>query len=288
MFKAIPNYLQLMKPSIMTLVLVTGAASLVAQESMMAEPGNFLLVLIGLLLTGGSANAFNMYFEREIDARMIRTSKKRPLPLCLVSPSGALVFAVIIGTAGVAIFASFFNILSAILALATIVYYAFFYTLFLKPRTKYNIVIGGAAGSMAPIIAWAAAAGTIAVTPLILFMIIFLWTPPHFWSLALYIKEDYETVGYPMMPVAVGDTRTRRMILLYTLVVVFFSFLLHYSGAGIIYGVVAFMAGVVFVYRAATLYRADSNLPARQMFGYSIIYLFVIFVGVMADVIFKI
>ena len=276
-----------MKPSIMLLVLITGATSLVLQGDLLADPGRFILVLIALLLTGGSANAFNMYFEREIDSKMVRTSKKRPLPLGLIRPGNALTFAIVVGLMAIGVFALFFNTLSAALALGTIIYYAFFYTLFLKPRTKYNIVIGGAAGSMAPVIAWAAATGTVTLTPLILFKIIFLWTPPHFWSLALYIKEDYENVGYPMMPVAVGDSRTKRMILLYTLIVVLFSFLLHYSGAGVVYGFIAFTAGIIFVYRAATLYRSESNIPARKMFGYSIIYLFVLFAGIMVDVVLK-
>ncbi len=269
----------------MILVLVTGVTSLVLQGDLLADPLRFILVLIGLLLTGGSANAFNMYFEREIDSKMVRTSKKRPLPLGLIKPGNALAFAIVVGLIAIGVFARYFNILSAALAFGTIVYYAFFYTLFLKPRTKYNIVIGGAAGSMAPVIAWAAATGTVTITPLILFMIIFLWTPPHFWSLALYIKEDYETVGYPMMPVVVGDSRTKRIILLYTMIVVLFSFLLHYSGAGVVYGFIAITAGAIFVYKAATLYRSESTVPAKKLFGYSIIYLFVLFAGIMVDVV---
>jgi protoheme IX farnesyltransferase len=281
--RSISNYLKLMKPSIMLLVLVTGAASLVLQGLFVERPADFFLVLLGLLLTGGSANAFNMYFERDIDSMMKRTGGKRPLPQGLIAPASALVFAIAIGVIGVGIFALFFNMLSAALALGTIVFYAFFYTLFLKPRTRYNIVIGGAAGSMAPVIAWAAASGSVTVTPIILFAIVFLWTPPHFWSLALYIRDDYETVGYPMMPVAAGDSHTRQLILLYTLIVVLFSFLLHVTGAGIIYGLMALAAGAVFVNRAATLYRLKSDITARAMFGYSIIYLFVVFAGAMID-----
>jgi protoheme IX farnesyltransferase len=281
--QSISSYLKLMKPSIMLLVLVTGAASLVLQGLFIERPFNVFLILLGLLLTGGSANAFNMYFERDIDSMMKRTGGKRPLPMGLIAPHNALIFAIMIGMIGVGIFAMFFNPLSAALAFGTIAFYAFFYTLFLKPRTRYNIVIGGAAGSMAPVIAWVAASGSISVTPIILFAIVFLWTPPHFWSLALYIKDDYETVGYPMMPVTAGDSHTRRLILLYTLIVVLFSFLLHVTGAGVIYGLMALAAGAVFVYRAATLYRLKSEITARAMFGYSIIYLFVVFAGAMID-----
>jgi len=272
-----------MKPSIMLLVLITGAAALVLQGDLLRQPVDFILVLLGLMLTGGSANAFNMYLERDVDARMARTSKRRPIPLGLIPPKNALVFAIAIGIFGVAIFGIFFNVLSALLAAGTIIYYAFFYTVFLKPRTPQNIVIGGAAGSMAPVIAWAAASGTITIEPLILFAIIFLWTPPHFWSLALFVKKDYELVGYPMMPVAAGDESTKRQILLYTLITVIFSALLGYSGAGVIYGVIAFLAGIFFVYRAIVLYRSDSPKEARGLFAYSIIYLFVIFIGVMLD-----
>lgn len=281
------KYIRLTKPSIMLLVLVTGAASLVLQGSLSHRPLDFLLALAGLLLAGGSANAFNMYFERDIDSVMSRTKGKRPLPLGLISPRNALVFAIVIGAMGIAVFAVFFNALSALLASGTIIFYAFFYTLFLKPRTRYNIVIGGAAGSMAPVIAWAAVAGTVTIPPLILFMIIFLWTPPHFWSLALYIKEDYEAICYPMMPVVAGDRHTKRLILLYTLIVFLFSFLLHYSGAGFIYGFIAFGAGSFFIYRAAILYRSESNLPAQKMFAYSIIYLIILFAGVIADVLLR-
>jgi len=287
MIRLLSSYLKLIKPSIMLLVLVTGAASLVLQGDLIHKPPEFVFVLLGLLLTGGSANALNMYFERDIDAKMARTGKRRPIPLGIILPFKALMFALIIGLIGVSLFAFRFNILSALLALGTIVYYAFFYTLFLKPRTRYNIVIGGAAGSMAPVIAWAAATNSIAIEPLILFAIIFLWTPPHFWSLALYFKKDYELVGYPMMPVAAGDNQTKRLILLYTLIVVLFSFLLHCSGAGLIYGLIAFAAGAVFVYRAAALYRSESEARARELFSYSIIYLFVLFAGVMADVLLR-
>lgn len=283
MRKTIFEYLRLTKPNIMLLVLVTGATSLVMEGSLIHSPLLFGLVLLGLLLSGGSANALNMYFERDIDSIMTRTKYKRPLSSGAIRPANALIFAITIGTAGVMIFAVFFNVISAVLALATIIFYAFFYTLFLKPRTRYNIVIGGAAGSMAPVIAWIAAGGSIAITPLMLFMIVFLWTPPHFWALALHIKKDYELVNFPMMPVVVGDQQTRRLILLYTLVLVGFSLLLYFAGAGLIYAIVAIVSGAVFIYRAVSLYRLKSNHPAPGLFRYSIIYLFTIFVGLMVD-----
>jgi protoheme IX farnesyltransferase len=169
------------------------------------------------------------------------------------------------------------------MSLGTIVFYSYFYTIFLKPRTRYNIVIGGAAGSMAPVIAWAAASGTIALQPLIMFAIIFLWTPPHFWSLALMAKKDYELVGYPMMPLAIGDRKTIRQIFFYSLALVIFSILLLFAGAGLIYLLTVAVAGSLFIYKAALLLGARPGITPRSVFAYSIIYLFAVFTSVIAD-----
>jgi protoheme IX farnesyltransferase len=272
----------------MLLVLLTGATALVLEGNLFdGEPVrgtlNFILILIALMLTGGSANAFNMYFEREVDARMSRTRTRRPLPLGTISPPGALVFAISIGVAGVLIFAILFNLLSAGLALATILFYSLFYTLYLKPRTPYNIVIGGAAGSMAPVIAWAAASGRVDIIPIILFMIIFLWTPPHFWALALYLRKDYELVNYPMMPVARGDLSTRRQIFLYVVFLVIFSAACLFEGAGMVYAVVAMIAGALFMWKSFRIFKSKSNIQARGLFGFSIIYLFAIFTSLIVD-----
>ena len=282
-----------MKPSIMLLVLLTGATALVLEGGLLRQgdpvsgASRFILILLALTLTGGSANAFNMYFEREIDARMARTRNRRPLPLGQLKPSHALAFAITIGAAGVVIFAMFYNLLSAALALATILFYSLFYTLYLKPRTPYNIVIGGAAGSMAPVIAWAATSGRIGIIPIILFMIIFLWTPPHFWALALYLRKDYELVHYPMMPVVRGDLSTKRQILLYVVFLVIFSAACVFEGAGALYAAVAVVAGAIFIRKSFQILRSESNASARALFGYSIIYLFAIFTGLIVDAILK-
>ena len=172
--RKLPELLQLTKPTIMLLVVLTGAAALVLEGGLNRRPLLFAAVLLGLTLAGGSANALNQYFERDIDARMSRTRRKRPLPKGTVTPREALVFAVTIGILSIVLFAAVFNPLSAALAAATILFYGLFYTLYLKPRTHFNIVIGGAAGAMAPVIAWAAATGTLAWTPWILFAIVFL------------------------------------------------------------------------------------------------------------------
>jgi protoheme IX farnesyltransferase len=291
--KQIGSYLQLMKPSIMLLVLLTGATALVLEGSLLHPPRLhnltvFSLILLGLMLSGGSANAFNMYFEREIDSRMSRTKNRRPLPLKSLSPNQALVFAILIGIAGVSIFYIFFNLISATMSLATILFYSFFYTLYLKPRTPYNIVVGGAAGSMAPVIAWAAVTGSVGIVPIILFLIIFLWTPPHFWALALHLKRDYQLVGYPMMPVVKGDLSTKRQILLYVLFLVIFSAALLFEGAGIVYGTVALFSGGLFLFKAVANLGADNNRLARGLFAYSIFYLLAIFAGLMLDTALKI
>ncbi|HOZ07252.1 MAG TPA: heme o synthase [candidate division Zixibacteria bacterium] len=277
------HYFQLTKPSIMLLVVFTGTASLVIEGSLLDRPGRFLLVLLGLYLAGGSANALNQYFERNIDAQMKRTSGRRPLPRKQISPAGALVFSVAIGVLGVAVFALFFNLRTAALALATILFYSLFYTLYLKPTTPQNIVIGGIAGAMAPVGAWTAATGAMAVAPWIMFAIVFLWTPPHFWALALYCKDDYEKVDLPMLPLVKGDRATVDRIFAYTLAVVGASLVLIAFTAGWFYFAVAALLGGQFIRRAARVRREQSVAGYRSLFGYSIVYLFSLFGAMMAD-----
>lgn len=271
----------------MLLVLVTGAASVVLEGSLLSRGWNgafdFAMILAGLLLTGGSANAFNMYLERNIDSQMARTRNRRPLPKGTIKPLPALIFAIIIGITGVLIFALRYNLLSTLLALGTIVFYSFFYTLYLKPRTPYNTVIGGIAGSMAPVIAWAAVTNAIMLAPILLFAIVFLWTPPHFWALALYMKKDYELVSYPMMPVVIGDSATKRQMLSYVTVLVVLSTACLMVGAGWFYLLVALTAGAIFIVRTLRLLSEPTNRLARGLFGYSIIYLFAVFTGLMLD-----
>ncbi len=282
------KYFQLTKPTIMLLIIITGATALVMESSTLDNPLDFLLILVGLGLTGGSANAFNMYFERSIDARMSRTQKRRPLPKGEIAPAKALAFAIAIGIIGVAIYAIRFNLFSAILALGTIIYYAFFYTLVLKPNTVHNIVIGGAAGAMGPVISWAAVTGGIAMAPFLLFLIIFLWSPPHFWALALFLKKDYEMVGLPMLPVVKGDKVAKNQILTYSLLLVVSSLFLIAVGAGIMYLAVALISGAILVLRSVKLRQSKTNDGAKGYFGYSIIYLFAIFLALIIDNIIKI
>ncbi|HEY3296396.1 MAG TPA: heme o synthase [bacterium] len=274
---------QLTKPEIMLLVVLTGATAVVMEGSLLHEPLKFAAIILGLELAGGSANALNQYFEREIDARMSRTRRKRPLPLGKVTPNEALAFALTIGISSVAIFGLMFNWLAAGLAAATILFYSLYYTLWLKPRTHLNIVIGGAAGAMAPIIAWAAATGEVSVTAWLLFGIIFLWTPPHFWSLALCLKRDYETVRMPMLPVVKGDDETRKQIFIYTLWLLALSLGLMWLGAGGFYLVSALGLGGTFAWKAFRIWRQGEAAEAWGLFKYSIVYLMSLFVALMVD-----
>jgi protoheme IX farnesyltransferase len=230
-----------------------------------------------LYLTGGSANALNQFFERDIDAAMERTRKRRPLPQQKLSPAQALAFSVAIGVLGVALFAFCFNFLSAGLALGTILFYGFIYTLWLKPRTHLNIVIGGAAGAMAPPIAWAAVTGTVSPVAWLLAAVIFIWTPPHFWALALFRKSDYIKVGLPMLPVVKGDRAALNQIVAYTALLLAVSLMVLLYEASVLYAVSASLLGALFIHKALKTRRAPSASNERGLFGYSIIYLLALF-----------
>ncbi len=279
----IKNLFQLTKPSIMLLVLITGAGALVIEGSMMKKPLQFFLFMIGLYLTGGSANALNQYFEREIDGKMRRTRHRRPLPTGRISAAEALFFTVAIGAGGVVILGLCFNWLTAVLSLTTILFYSLFYTLWLKPHTAQNIVIGGIAGAMAPVGAWTAATGSLAVYPWILFLIIFLWTPPHFWALALCFKDDYRAAGLPMLPLKAGDRETVRQILMYSLFLAAASLLPLFYGAGLPYLGVAVAVNSVFIYRGLQARRSRRHKEYWSLFKFSLIQLFALFVALIAD-----
>ncbi len=285
----VSSYLQLTKPRIVLLVLVTALASLVMEGSLLHRPWQFLLVLCGITMVAGSANAFNQYFERDLDAQMARTRTRRPLPLNQVSPGNALAFAIALGALSVALLFLIANPLSAWLALGTILFYGFGYTLWLKPRTVHNIVIGGAAGAMGPVIAWAAASGGLALAPILLFLVIFLWTPPHFWALALCVKEDYRAVRIPMLPLVRGDAETYRQIEIYSVALVALTLAMPFlRTGGLIYALLALGLGGVFVWKAVKARRLATVRSAWDVFGFSILYLFVLFLGLIADAIWRI
>jgi protoheme IX farnesyltransferase len=285
----VSSYIQLTKPRIVVLVLVTALAALVVQGSLLSRPGQLLIVLFAITLVAGSANAFNQYFERDLDAMMARSRDRRPLPLRQVAPRNALVFAIAIGVLSVGVLYFRATPLSAWLALGTIVFYGFFYTLWLKPHTVHNIVIGGAAGAMGPVIAWAAATGSLAIAPILMFLIIFLWTPPHFWALALCVKEDYRAVGIPMLPIVKGDEETYRQIEIYSAALVALTLSMPFlRTGGLLYALLALGLGVVFLWKAILARRAGTVKAAWGVFGYSIVYLFALFLGLIADAIWRI
>src|SRR5882762_3070735 len=289
MSSRVSSYIQLTKPRIVLLVLVTALAALVMEGSLLRDPGRLLLVLFAITLVAGSANAFNQYFERDLDARMARTRSRRPLPLQHLTARSALVFAIAIGVASVVMLFFVGNALSAWLALGTILFYGFGYTLWLKPRTVHNIVIGGAAGAMGPVIAWAAASGGVTLAPILMFLVIFLWTPPHFWALALCVKEDYRAVRIPMLPLVRGDAETYRQIEIYSVALVALTLAMPFMRTGgLIYALLALGLGCVFVWKAVRARRLATVRSAWEVFGFSILYLFVLFLGLIADSIWRI
>ena len=275
---------QLTKPMIMILVVVSGATALVIEGSFLSRPDLLLLFLVGLYLTGGSANAFNQYLERDIDSKMSRTRDRRPLPLQILRPRTALLFAVAIGISGIILFFLVFNWLTALLAFGTIVFYGFFYTLWLKPNTDQNIVIGGIAGAMAPVGAWAAATGSIsAIAPWLIFLIIFFWTPPHFWSLAMRLSEDYRRAKLPMMPLVRGFNATVRQMRLYGLALISTTLIYGiFLGSGI-FLLIGGGLSLIFVLKIFGLRKARDFYRARRIFVFSIIYLFGLFSAMILD-----
>ena len=280
------DYIELMKPRIVALVIVTAVAGVVVEGSLLHDGWRLALVLLAITLTAGSANAFNQYFERDLDARMERTRTRRPLPLHRMKAGNALAFAVGIGVVATALLAIVSNWLAASLALGTIVFYGFFYTLWLKPRTVHNIVIGGAAGAMGPVIAWAAAAGTLALPPVLMFLVIFLWTPPHFWALAVCVGEDYRKVGIPMLPIVKGNAETYRQIVWYSIALAILTVAMPFLDAGgVVLAAIALPLSGLFVWKALQARRAASVERAWDVFGYSIVYLFALFLGMIADAI---
>ncbi|MBN1212016.1 MAG: protoheme IX farnesyltransferase [candidate division Zixibacteria bacterium] len=277
------SYIQLTKPSIMLLVLAGGLTGIIMEGSLLEEPLKLSLFLLGLFLTGGCANALNQYFEREIDARMSRTSSRRPLPLRKLTPLKALLFSIFIGLAGILILGLVFNWLTAFLATATILFYGLVYTLWLKPSTSLNIVIGGVAGAMAPVGAWAAATGEIALTPWLVFLIIFFWTPPHFWSLAIRFNDDYRAARLPMLPLVKGRETALKQIYYYTLALFGVSLLPLAVRFGWFYLFAATVLGMVFIGKTYAARKSGDINKIWGVFKYSIVYLFALFAALIIN-----
>ncbi|WP_066825834.1 heme o synthase [Sphingomonas mali] len=281
------DFLALTKPRVMTLVVFTGLCGMLAAPVAINPVIGFTAILC-IALGAGAAGALNQWYEADIDAKMKRT-RGRPLPAGRMSRESALHFGVGLGVFSVLLMGLATNLLAAGILAASILFYVFIYTIWLKPRTPQNIVIGGAAGAFPPLIGWAAATGSLAPLPLLLFALVFLWTPPHFWALALFVKTDYANAGIPMLPVVAGERPTRLQIGLYTIpmaVAAVAPWPLGLTGA--IYGWVAVVATAWFALLTAqvtfrTTGADDRMRPEKRLFAYSIAYLFILFGAVVAD-----
>lgn len=278
----VQDYALLLKPRVMSLVVFTGCVGMLLAPAPV-DLETALIAVLCIALGAGSAGAINMWYDRDIDRVMTRTMH-RPLPAGRLQPRTALVFGSALAIASVAAMALAVNAVAAALLALTIVYYVFIYTVWLKRRTPQNIVIGGASGALPPMIGWAAATGDVGLGALILFAIIFLWTPPHSWALALFRKGDYDRAGVPMMPVVAGEAATRRQILAYTVLLVPVTMLPVAVGmSGLLYGVIAGILGAVFLHHAVRVARGDDMEAPKALFLFSILYLFLIFASLVGD-----
>jgi len=281
---SVRDYIALLKPRVMSLVVFTGWVGLAIAPGTL-HPVLATIAVLCIAVGAGAAGAINMWYDRDIDAVMGRTDK-RPIPAGRVDADEALTFGVILAGFSVLVMALAVNYLAAALLAATIGFYVFVYTMWLKRRTPQNIVIGGAAGAVPPMIGWAAATGELSWLSVVLFAIIFVWTPPHFWALAIWKRREYANAGVPMLPVVAGDAATKRQIVAYSVVLAGLGLVPWAMAATTaIYGVSAIVLGGLFVVGAVQILRADADdmKPAKLLFGYSILYLFALFGALLAD-----
>lgn len=280
------DYFALLKPRVMSLVVFTAFVGLVAAPGVM-HPVMALASIVCIAVGAGASGALNMWYDADIDKLMQRTAS-RPIPRGRITPEEALTFGVFLSFCSVLSLGLMVNWVAAALLALTICFYLFIYTIWLKRRSPQNIVIGGAAGACPPMIGWAAATGSVSLESIILFLIIFMWTPPHFWALALYRVRDYERVHIPMLPVVAGPDETRWQILLYSLLLTPLATLPYFVGfAGLVYAIASVGLGVVFVLLAIRVYRrrigAGADRAAKQLFSFSILYLFLLFAILLAE-----
>ncbi|MQP65992.1 protoheme IX farnesyltransferase [Niveispirillum sp. SYP-B3756] len=279
---SVRDYVALLKPRVMSLVVFSGFAGMVV------APGHLhpLLALVAVLciaIASGAAGAINMWYDRDIDALMDRTMN-RPIPQGRVPASEALAFGIVLTIASVALMGLALNWVAAgLLALAS-AFYIFIYTMWLKRRTPQNIVIGGAAGAFPPMIGWAAATGEVSIASIVLFALIFFWTPPHFWALAIFRRLDYQHAGVPMLPVVAGEAETKRQMLIYTLILLPLATAPYFLGmGGLAYLAGSLLLGGLFVACAIATLRSQDHKPAKRMFAFSILYLFLLFALLIGD-----
>ncbi len=280
--QVLSDYLDLTKPKVQSLLLLTTVATM--EIAGRPSAGRIALTCLGGYLSAGGAGAINHYWDRDIDAEMRRTAN-RPIPSGRVSPAAAVRFGLALATASFVLMSLTINVLAASLALAGFVGYVGVYTIWLKRRTPQNIVIGGAAGAMPPLVAWAAVRGSLSWTAVYLFAIVFYWTPPHFWALSLLMKKEYEEVGVPMMPVVRGEGSTRLQILLYAALLYAVTQLPFCVGVfGGIYLVASIALGLAFIAGAVVLYRRADRRTALRLYLFSMLYLALLFAAMVADV----
>ncbi len=286
------DYLALLKPRVMSLVVFTGLVGLYLAPGAL-HPLLAVIAVLCIAAGAGASGAINMWYDRDIDALMART-KDRPIPAGRVAPENALAFGVVLAVGSVTLMGVALNWAAAGLLALTIAFYVFVYTAWLKRRTPQNIVIGGASGAFPPMIGWAAVTGDVSLAPLALFLLIFMWTPPHFWALALYRAGDYAKAGVPMLPVVAGDRETRRQILIYTALLAPVAPAPAYIGlSGPVYAAAAAILSGAFLVHAWQVYRPAGgrdrrdidarNACAKRMFGFSIVYLFGLFAMLVVD-----
>jgi heme o synthase len=278
------DYVALMKPRVMSLVVFTALVGLAVAPGSL-HPVAAFTALLCIAVGAGAAGALNMWYDADVDALMTRTAR-RPVPMGRVRPGEALAFGLTLGSFAVVVLGLLVNWVASALLAFTIFFYVVIYTIWLKRSTPQNIVIGGAAGAFPPMIGWAAVTGSLSLEPVLLFLIIFFWTPPHFWALALYRTEDYARARIPMLPVVSGDASTRRQILLYTLILVplgMAPWAFGYTGA--LYGITALVTGAIMVMLGWQVFREirPAERASRNLFAFSILYLFLLFAVLLVE-----
>ena len=278
---SVRDYFTLLKPGVMTLVVFTGAAGMWLAPGQL-HPFLQVLTIFAIALGSGGGAAINMWYDRDIDAQMKRTAK-RPIPAGRIAADDALALGIMLSIASVVLLGLTTNLVAASWLAFAIFFYGVVYTMMLKRTTPQNIVIGGAAGAFPAVIGWAAVSTELALMPWLMFAIVFLWTPPHFWALALYRHDDYRQANIPMLPVVAGLKSTKRHIVAYTVLMIAASLSPMLAGAHVVYGAGAALLGAKFLYGSIVVLRTDEPKRAMQLFGYSILYLFALFGLLIAD-----
>jgi heme o synthase len=279
---SVADFVALLKPRVMSLVVFTGVAGLLTAPGTL-HPVLAVIAILCIAVGAGAAGAINMWYDRDIDALMSRT-RDRPIPAGRMIPDEALAFGIVLSIASVTVMALGVNFAAAAILALSIAFYVFVYTMWLKRSTPQNIVIGGAAGAFPPMIGWAAVTGDVSLASLAMFAIIFLWTPPHFWALALFRSGDYARAGVPMLPVVAGVRETKRQILFYSLALLPVTLVPYWLGTvGLVYAIGAAVLGLILVAGAVAVWRDSGETAAKRLFGYSIVYLFLLFALLILD-----